>query len=83
MEDKILEVIDILGEQFSKLQIKEALLGNQGDVDEAIEYLLREQCKFLSLLITFFSVEKKPVQLFSDNIIASDADRKEAWDGVI
>ena len=45
MEDKILEVIDILGEQFSKLQIKEALIGNKGDVDEAIEYLLREQCK--------------------------------------
>ena len=45
MEDKILEVIDILGEQFSKLQIKEALIGNKGDVYEAIEYLLREQCK--------------------------------------
>ncbi len=54
MEDKILEVIDILGEQFSKLQIKEALIGNQGDVDEAIEYLLREQCKFFHRYLLHF-----------------------------
>ena len=89
MEDKILEVIDILGEQFSKLQIKEALQGNKGDVDEAIEYLLREQCKNLCFPLVFVSnlifvvVEKKPAELFSDKIIASEADRKEAWDGVI
>ena len=54
MEDKILEVIDILGEQFSKLQIKEALLGNQGDVDEAIEYLLREQCNSILAIYYIF-----------------------------
>ncbi len=45
MEDKIQEVIDIMGEQFSKMQIADALKENKGDVDEAIEYLLRESCK--------------------------------------
>ena len=45
MEDKIQEVIDIMGDQFSKLQISSALKENKGDVDEAIEFLLKEQCK--------------------------------------
>ena len=36
----------------------------------------------LSHLKSVFA-EKKPAQLFSDKIIASEADRKEAWDGVI
>ena len=40
MEDKIQEVLDILGDQFSKLQITTALKQTKLDVDDAIEVLL-------------------------------------------
>lgn len=42
MEDKIQEVIDILGEQFSKLKIEDALNKANKDVDDAIELLLSD-----------------------------------------
>ena len=45
MEDLVQEVVDILGDQFSKLQIKEALFEGQDDVDSAIEILLAKQSK--------------------------------------
>ncbi len=67
----------MMGEQFSKLQISEALNCNQGDVDEAIEYLLREQCKYKYFFISIDNLslkllEKKPTQLFTEDIIAVD-----------
>eukprot|EP00347_Sterkiella_histriomuscorum_P010318 403376767 len=44
MDEKIQEVLDILGEQFSKLQIQDALKSTGQDVDDAVEYLLQEKC---------------------------------------
>ncbi len=42
-----------MGEQFSKLKIADALQVNKGDVDEAIEYLLKEQCNISTNYIIY------------------------------
>jgi hypothetical protein len=73
-EDKIKEVVDILGAQFSRLQIASALVHTSNEINEAIDYLMNQNCNpfqtFYQILNQFIVSDEKEDVLFSSDIVA-------------